>query len=87
MLFFTIMHIFDNSWFTLHEKMKFSTLNFFNKCDQILRKLCIWLHLLKKSLMENLIFCAVLLKSWFVSEFEEWRPIRASKGDVGVGLV
>ena len=33
--------------------------NFFSKCDQIRRKLWIWSHLLKKSVMENLIFCAV----------------------------
>ena len=33
--------------------------DFFSKCDQIRRKLWIWLHLLKKSLMENFIFCAV----------------------------
>ena len=39
--------------------MKFSTQDFFSKCDQICRKLRIWSHLLKKSLMENLIFCAV----------------------------
>ena len=41
------------------EKMKFSMKAFFNKCDQIRRKLRIWLHLLKKSCMENFIFCAV----------------------------
>ena len=41
------------------QKMKFSIKNFFSKCDQILRKLWIWSHLLKKSLMENIIFCAV----------------------------
>ena len=29
-----------------------------SKCDQIHRKLQIWLHLLRKSLMENFIFCA-----------------------------
>ena len=29
------------------------------KCDQIRRKLQIWSHLLKKSLMENFIFCAL----------------------------
>ena len=40
--------------------MKFSIKNFFSKCDQICRKLRIWSHLLKKSLMEYLIFCAVL---------------------------
>ena len=33
--------------------MKFSIKDFFSKCDQI------WSHLLKKSLMENFIFCAV----------------------------
>ena len=33
--------------------------DFFSKCDQIRRKLGIWSHLLKKSLMENFIFCAM----------------------------
>ena len=40
--------------------MKFSIKGFFSKCDQIRRKLWIWSHLLKKSLMENSIFCVVL---------------------------
>ena len=40
-------------------KMKFSIKNFFSKCDQIRKKLRIWSHLLKKSLTENFIFCAV----------------------------
>ena len=35
------------------QKMKFSIKDFFSKCDQIRRKLGIWSHLLKKSLMEN----------------------------------
>ena len=39
--------------------MKFSIKDFSNKCDQIRRKLQIWLHLLKKFLMGNLIFCGV----------------------------
>ena len=39
--------------------MKFSIKDFFSKCDQICSKLRIWSHLLKKSLMENFIFCAV----------------------------
>ena len=38
------------------EKMKFSIKDFFSKDD-----LRIWSHLLKKSLMENFIFCAVLV--------------------------
>ena len=42
------------------QKMKFSIKDFFSKYDQIRRKLQIWSHLLEKSLMENLIFCAVI---------------------------
>ena len=38
------------------QKMKFSITDFSSKCDQILR---IWWHLLKKSVMENFIFCAL----------------------------
>ena len=41
------------------QKMKFSIKDFFSKCDQIGSFLRIWSHLLKKSLMENFIFCAV----------------------------
>ena len=41
--------------------MNFSIKYFFSKCDQIGRKLWIWSHLLKKSLMENFIFCALIL--------------------------
>ena len=43
-------------------KMKFSINDFFSKCDQIRRKLWIWSDLLKKSLMESFIFCAVIFK-------------------------
>ena len=39
------------------QKMKFSIKDLFSKCDQIGRK-----HLLKKSLIEEFIFCAVLSK-------------------------
>ena len=40
--------------------MKFFIKDFFSKCDQILKKLRVWSHLLKKSLMENFIFfCSV----------------------------
>ena len=41
------------------QKMKFSIKDFSGKCDHICIFLCIWSHLLKKSLMENFIFCAV----------------------------
>ena len=39
----------------LHKKMK----DLFSKCDKIRSFLLIWSHLLKKSLTENFIFCAV----------------------------
>ena len=39
-------------------KMKFSIKDFCSKCDQIRRKLQIWSDLLKKSFMQNFIFCA-----------------------------
>ena len=44
---------------TTAQKMKFSIKDFFCKCDQVRWKLRIWSHLLKKSLVENFIFCAV----------------------------
>ena len=43
----------------LLKKMKFSITDCFSKCYQIRKKLRIWSHLLKKSLMENFIFCTV----------------------------
>ena len=44
----------------MYKKMKFSVKDFFSKRDQIRSSLRIWSHLLKKSLMENFIFCAVI---------------------------
>ena len=41
------------------QKMKFSIKDFFSKCDEICSFRRIWSHLLKKSLMENFMFCAV----------------------------
>ena len=41
------------------QKMKFPIKDIFSKCDQIRWKLWIWSQLLKKSFMENFIFCAV----------------------------
>ena len=40
--------------------LKFSIKDFFSKCDQIRSFLRIWSYLLKKSLIENFIFCAVI---------------------------
>ena len=45
------------------QKMKFSIKDFFSKCDQIRSSLRIWSHLPKKSLMENFIFCAVIMEA------------------------
>ena len=42
------------------QEMKFSIKDFFSKCDQIRSFLRIWSHLLKKFLMVNFIFCAVI---------------------------
>ena len=57
---YTYMEYFQNFpkniiWNTA-QKMKFSIKDFFSKCDQIRKKLRIWSHLLKKSLMDNFIF-------------------------------
>ena len=45
--------------------MKFSVKDFFSTCDQIRSLLRIWSHLLKKSFMENFIFCALYGQSSF----------------------
>ena len=46
-------------WIRTAQTMKFSIKDFFSKCNQIHKKLQNWSHLLKKSLMEEFIFCAV----------------------------
>ena len=46
------------------QKIKFSIKDFFSKWDQIRKNLRIWSDLLKKSLMENFIFCAVWRAYW-----------------------
>ena len=45
------------------QKMKFSVKDFFSKCDKIRRKLRIWSHLMKKSLIRKLYFlCSYTLE-------------------------
>ena len=46
------------------QKMMFSIKDFFSKCDQVRRKLCVWSHLLKKSLMKNFFFVQCLCPSF-----------------------
>ena len=49
--------------------MKFSIKDFFSKRDQIRSFLRIWSHLLKKSLMENFIFLAVIYRTLHSTEW------------------
>ena len=49
------------------QKMKFSINDSFSKCDQIRSKLRIWSHLLKESLMENFIFCVVIVREFIIA--------------------
>ena len=58
----------NDDYFTT-QKMKFSIKDFFSKCVQIRIFLRIWSHLLKKSLMKNFIFCAVLITSYYFQVF------------------
>ena len=70
------------TWISTAQKMHFSIIDFFGKCDQIRSFLRIWSHLLKKSLMENFIFCAVrlsggsksLLKPEMQMLHQSWSP-------------
>ena len=50
--------------------MKFSIKDFLRKCDQIRKKLGIWPHLLKRSLMENFIFVQYL-ETKLLARFDE----------------
>ena len=52
-------YLFQPQW--THTKKKFSIKDFSSKCDKFRSFLQIWSHLLKKSLMENFIFCEVSL--------------------------
>ena len=57
------MHFHATTTKITSQKMKFSIKDFLSQCDQIRKKLRIRSHLLKKSLMENFIFCAVDVRS------------------------
>ena len=62
------------------QKMKFSIKDFFSKCDQIRSFVQFWSHLLKKSLMENFIYCAVMTLNCqvfrtFSSIVQAWKTI------------
>ena len=57
--FSTIRYFFFPFLKNTSQKMKFSIKDFSGQCDQIRSFLLSWPHLLKKSLMEKFIFCAV----------------------------
>ena len=57
---------------SLHKKWRFSIKNLFRKCDQIRRKVRIWSRLLKKSVMENLIFCVMFHKEQNNIDVWQW---------------
>ena len=76
----TVSHV---SHVSTAQKMKFSIKDFFSKCDQICRKLRIWSHLLKKSLMKNFIFCTVSFAFQLVlvgiGQSRDWLEFRGDK--------
>ena len=68
------------------QKMKFSIKDFFKKCDQIRRKLRIWSHLLKKTLMEKTgkSFQEIIVKfRGFVQRTKMYR-VRKHKADISI---
>ena len=58
------------------QKMKFCIKDFFSMCEQILNFQRIWSHLLKKSLMENFIFCVVCKGMSANTLYQEAKGIR-----------
>ena len=62
----------EKTHLVLLKKIKFSIKDFFSKCDQIRSFLRIWLHLLEKSLMENVILlCSVWMNAWGLLKIED----------------
>ena len=63
--------------------MKFSIKDFFNKSKQIHSFMRIWSHLLKKSLMENFIFRALILKANYLAICPYWLLLLPAKLSIG----
>ena len=51
------------------QKIKFSIKNLFSKCNQIRSFLGIWSHILKESLMESFVFCAMWYFWYAVAQY------------------
>ena len=64
---------------SLHKKWSYPLKDFFSKCDQIRSFLGIWSHLLKKSLMENFIFCGVYVDFGNLMFYNQAAPYKSSK--------
>ena len=60
------------------QNVKLCVKDFFSKCDQIRKKLQIWSHLLKKSLMETSFFCVVQDKNDGYSKHSNDRALIAA---------
>ena len=56
-------------------KDEFFCRDFLSKCDQIWGKLRIWSHLLKKSLIENFLFCTVSPHAFTPSSSSPLHPV------------
>ena len=54
--------------------MKFSIKDFFNKFDQIRRKLRIWSRWLNKTLLKNFIFCVVVMTAIRLLLVNQFQP-------------
>ena len=63
--------------------MKFSIKDFFSKSKQIHSFIRIWSHLLKKSLMENFIFRALILKANYLAICPYWLLLLPAKLSIG----
>ena len=63
--------------------MKFSIKDFFSKSKQIHSFMRIWSHLLKKSLMENFIFRALILKANYLAICPYWLLLLPAKLSIG----
>ena len=64
---------------TAAQKLKFLIKEFFSTCDQIHRKLRIWLHLLRISLMKTFIFCVVAYLSRICEKKKKNHPSTIAK--------
>ena len=69
-------YLYDPSWLTLHKKWSFPLrISSVNRNCRNRRKLQIWSHLLKKFLMENFIFCAVLTDQLNPIQWAVWQKV------------